>query len=777
MNFSEFLASGRITLDGAMGTELIKKGYRHSTEILNVENIAVLTEIHRGYVEAGSDIVCANTFNCNAKKANLSKYNLEQLIFGAVQAARAAMPKYVLYDCGPIGELLYPDGRLSFQECYELFREQAILAEKSGCDGVIIETMGDLRELKCAVLAFKENTALPVLCSMSFEENGRTFWGVDGMCFALTAQALGAEAVGINCGIGPDKAIEVVKKIVSVAKVPVFAKPNAGMPIFKEGRTYYDMDAECFAEHCLTLAKIGVSILGGCCGTDSEYIYLLKKAVSSVPVKKLNNGFDGLCSYANTARFGEKTLIIGERVNPTNKPLLKQAIKDCDYNYILGMCVEQAAENADVLDINVGMAGIDEAAILEGAITETQGVAALPFCIDTAKKTALERALRVTAGIPLINSVTGEKEAMERVFPLAKKYGAYVVALLLDENGIPESAAERLAIAEKIANFAKEYGLSSDRLLYDPLTMALSVNSDNGKILLNLIEELKNRGYKTVLGLSNISYGLPNRNKLNGALLNFVKKIGVTAVIVNPSLRENEDPDAIELLTGGDKNCEKYIEKNSAFVAEEPINSELNILECVVRGLTGEGMRILKKALTPECAGKIIEDEIIGGLNKLGERYEEGKVFLPALIAGSETAKAMLDYIKIVCFAEEGRYKATVLIATVKGDVHDIGKNIVKTVAANYGYRMIDLGRDVPAQRILAAAEQYKPQAVALSALMTTTLDNMTETVLLLKEKFPSTEILVGGAVVTAEYADSVGAHYSRDAREACVVLEKLFAD
>lgn len=776
MNFREFLKSGRVCLDGAMGTELIKRGYKTGTELLSVDAPDVLTEIHASYVRAGSDAVLANTFGANGIKADLSEYTLEQLIFGAAEAAFRARPKYVLYDCGPLGELLYPNGRLTFDEAYELFREQAVFARKAGFDGALIETMGDLKEMRCALLAFKENTDLPVMCSMSFEENGRTFLGADAACFALTAQALGADAVGVNCGLGPDKALSVMERIAEVARVPLLAKPNAGLPIFRNGETVYDMDKEAFALCAKKLAEAGASVIGGCCGTDPEFIRLTKQAVAEVPFRPLENRFDGVCSYASRAEFGKGTLIIGERVNPTNKPLLKQALKDGDFDYILGMCLEQREEGADMLDINAGLPGEDEAALLKRTIVATQGVVALPYCIDTAKKSALEDALRAYDGVALINSVSGEKSSMERVFPAAVKYGAYVIALCMDDGGIPKEAEKRLEIAEKIVAEAEKYGLGSDRLLFDPLTLAVSVDGSNGRVLLEVLDGLRARGLKTVLGLSNISYGLPARGKLNGALLGLIRKRGVTAAIVNPCLKENEDEASVALLTGKDPRCERYIAENAAAEPERERKTELSVRECVTRGLTGEGMRCLRAALTPQNAERIVEEEIIGGLDDLGERYERGAVFLPGLIAGSETARAMLDYLKAACHAEQSRIKATVVIATVKGDVHDIGKNIVKTVASNYGYRMIDLGRDVPTEKILAAVEEYRPQAVALSALMTTTLDSMTETAAAVRDRFPQVKILVGGAVVTEEYARNAGAYYSKDAREACVTLEKLFS-
>lgn len=774
MEFSKAIRTRRLLLDGATGTELIKRGYVAHTERLNVENPDVLTAIHRAYVEAGSDVVCANTFGCNRLKADPT-YSLDELIGGGIAAAKKSGAEYVVYDCGPLGELLYPNGRRTFDEAYELFAEQAILAKKHGADGVLIETMGDLKELRCALLAFIENTDLPVLCSMSFEESGRTFLGTEAACFVLTAQALGASAVGVNCGLGPDKLGSVIEKMLSVAKVPVFAKPNAGLPSYRNGATVYDMKKEDFRDHTLALAKKGATLVGGCCGTSPDFIKEISLGVKSLPFCAPKGQFDGICSYAMTADFSSGTKKIGERVNPTNRPLLKQALRSVDYDYILGECLQQKEEGADILDVNCGMAGVDEGALLEGAITAVQGIVALPLCIDTGKEVALKRALRAYDGIALVNSVNGEEKSLETVLPLAKKYGAYLVCLCLDENGIPHSVAERLAIAEKIRSRAERYGIESYRLLFDPLTLAVSVNHNNGKILLDTLDALRDRGYKTVLGLSNVSFGLPARQILNGALFRLVRERGVTAAIVNPALEECNDPVALQLLSGNDERCERYVRKFADVPTAVETKTDLTLRECVTRGRTADGMAILRATLTADNADRIIESDVIGGLDDLGEKYERGEVFLPGLIAGSETAKALLDHIKSTCYSEGKASKATVLIATVRGDVHDIGKNIVKTVAGNYGYNMIDLGRDVPTDKILAAIEQFRPQAVALSALMTTTLDNMTETIKEIKRSYLSVEILVGGAVVTPDYAESVGAHYSKDAREACVVLNRLF--
>ncbi len=781
MKLSELIRSKRIFLDGGMGSSLIKLGYstRHG-EIFNIEKPEVIKKIITGYLQAGSDIVLTNTFNANSKKADLSKYNLEEIITSAIKIAKECINnnQYVLYDCGPSGELMAPYGNTSFEEAYVIFAEQAKIVNNSGVDGVIIETFTDLQELRAAILAFKENTNLPIFCSMSFEKNGRTFFGVGVESFALTAQGLNVDAIGINCGTGPEEMYDNIAKLIEFTRVPVYAKANAGMPKYVNGETVYSLDAENFSYYMQKIASLGVNILGGCCGTDSNYIALTKKATESLPYKIFENNIDAVCSYAKTVNFGnDTTLLIGERVNPTNKPLLKEAIKNDDYNYILSMCLSQMTQGADILDINVGMAGIDEVEKLKNTVAYVQGVADVPLCIDTSKLPALKEALRITNGICIINSVNGEESVMENIFPLAKKYGSYMIALCLDNNGIPDSVDGRLAIAERIINKAKTYGIDKSKFLFDPLTLAVSVNKDNAIITLETIKELKNKfGVKTTLGLSNISFGLPNRENINATFFELVKRYKSDTAIINPATQPSLDSFAYNLLLGKDKNCEEYIANNTVQEAT-PLNVDTvyEISYCIEKGYTNEGMLALKQKVNQDNFAEIIDKDIIGGLNTLGYAYEKGTAFLPQLMAGSETAKAMLDYIKSKFIsANEQNPKATIVIATVKGDVHDIGKNIVKAVVANYGYRIIDLGKDIPTEIILEAIEKYKPQILALSALMTTTLDNMTSTINAVKTVYPDIVIMVGGAVVSTDYAEALKVNYSPNAQEFVKKLQHL---
>ncbi len=781
MKLIELLQSKRVFLDGGMGSSLINKGYstRHG-EIFNIEKPEIVKEIINGYLLAGSDVVLTNTFNANSKKADLSKYSLENIISSAIKIAKECVKdnQYVLYDCGPSGELMSPYGNTSFDEAYQIFAEQAIIVKNSSVDGIILETFTDLQELRAAILAFKENTDLPILCSMSFEKNGRTFFGVGIDSFALTAQGLDVDAIGINCGTGPEEMYANIATLIKYARVPVYAKANAGMPTYINGETVYSLEADNFAYFMQKIATLGINILGGCCGTDSQYIFLMKKATKDLPFQLFNNKIDAVCSYAKTVNFdNQKTLMIGERVNPTNKPLLKEAIKNDDYNYVLSMCLSQITQGADILDINVGMAGIDEAKKLTNTVAYVQGVADVPLCIDTSKILALTKALRVANGICIINSVNGEEASMENIFPLAKKYGCYMIALCLDNNGIPDNVSGRISIAKKIINKAKEYGIDKSKFLFDPLTLAVSVNTKNAIITLETITELKNKlDVKTTLGLSNVSFGLPNREKINSTFFELVRQYNSDTAIVNPSTAPGIEKYAYNLLTDKDYQCQEYIANNST--ADEPLMNVDNIYEisfCIEKGYTNEGMLALKQKINENNYSIIIDKDIIGGLNTLGDAYEKGTAFLPQLMAGSETAKAMLDYIRSKYITEsDNNNKATIVIATVKGDVHDIGKNIVKAVVSNYGYRVIDLGKDISTEVILNAMEKYKPQVLALSALMTTTLDNMTTTVNVIKNIYPNTIIMVGGAVVSRDYAQDLGIHYSPNAQEFVKQLQKL---
>ena len=773
---SRRIRCGRFYLDGGMGSTLISMGYStNGAEKLNLSSPSTIKKIHDGYFAAGSDIVYTNTFGANRLK--LPGENLRQIITAAVKTARlsAGDDRYVGYSCGPLGELLEPFGSMTFDEAYDCFREQAEIVANLDVDCVVLETITDLKELKAAILAFREHTNLPVWASMSFESNKRTYTGVSIGGFVLTAQGLGVDALGVNCGMGPDMMYENALELTKYASVPVFVKPNAGMPYFKDGKTFYDVDADLFAEQMSKIADLGISMLGGCCGTTAEYIKKTKEATEGKPYRIFGNITDAVCSASKVVPLNP-TLVIGERINPTGKPRLKQALTDGDFDYLVSLAVEQTEAGAQILDVNVGMGGIDEKECLVKAVDAVQAVSELPLCIDTSRKTALEEALRHAVGVVIINSVNGEEQSMADVFPLAKKYGAYVIGLCLDGDGVPETSEKRLEIARRILDGAEKYGVERDKILIDALTMAVSVNDNNAAVTAETVRRLTEMGVKTVLGLSNVSFGLPNRNVINGEFLRQMIEMKLTAAIINPTLKPRADKYARKALAGQDKGCADYIANVGGIKAEETASKEVGVFDAVLKGLKGECGRLFKEKINKDNFMSVIDGDIIPALNELGRRYEEGKAFLPQLIAGAESAKVLLDEIKASYMTESSAAKAVMLIATVKGDVHDIGKNIVKAVLSNYGYKIIDLGKDVGFEKIKENIDKYKPSIVGLSALMTTTLDNMADIVKKIKAYDKNIVVAVGGAVVTQSFADSIVADvYSKDAQEAVRKLEAVF--
>lgn len=772
MDILNFIQHNRLYLDGAMGSVLISMGYdTNGAELLNITNPDVISSIHKGYLDAGTRLIYTNTFGANSHKMK-DKMTLEKVVKAAVTVAKdAARPygAYVGYDCGPTGRLLEPFGKMTLAEAYSLYAEQADIIKDLPIDIVALETFSDTLEMKTALLAFKERTNFPVMCSMSFSEGMRTFTGAEVKAFCLIAESCGADAIGLNCSLGADGMLNLVKEIKKVANVPVFIKPNAGMPVFMNGKTSYDTDAETFSCYMADIAKEGISVLGGCCGTDAEYIKKTVEKTKDIPFSLYKNEVDAVCSYSALTPL-DGFFVIGERLNPTGKPLLKQAIIDDDYDYISSLCLEQAGDGAHILDVNAGMPGIDEAEKLMRIILKTQHITGLPLQIDTVKPAALEKALRALDGVGIINSVNAEQESLDKILPLAKKYGAYIVGLPLDGKGIPETAKGRLALAEKIVAEAEKYGIPRKRIIIDPLTLAVSVNANNAKITLETIALIKEKlNVKTVIGLSNVSFGLPNREIINAQFYKMAKDAGLTFAIVNPKLRPATNDAAQRLLLGLDEGCAAYIaSRTGAEKAAQAVQALPTIEEAIVKGLKKEALEIIKKDATAENYSSFISGEITGGLNKLGDMYEKGKAYLPQLMAGAEAAQAMLSYIKEKFIGERIGGEEVMLIATVKGDVHDIGKNIVKAILSNYDYRIIDLGKDVGTDAIIEAIIKYNPRYIGLSALMTTTLENMAESVKTIKAAYPRIVVAVGGAVVSASFAAACGADiYARDAQDA----------
>lgn len=769
-----------LIFDGAMGTELIKRGLdsRHAMSY-NVKKSSVISSIHKSYVNAGAEVIYTNTFSANEYNEDTAKYGLERIIKCALKNAKSASKEntYIMYSCGPLGKLMYPTGDMRFEHAYDHFARQArIVSKLNGFDGVVLETFTDLAELRAGILAFRENCSLPIFCSMSFDESGRTFSGNSLEVYARIVETLGVSGIGLNCGLGADKTCVNAKKLAKYTSLPIFVKPNAGMPIYRNGVSEYDVSPE---EFTVQMQKIvsqvpGIHGIGGCCGTDNRFISALTSAEYELCDKKRDEIKFALCSPQNTVSL-DKFTVIGERLNPTGKPALKKALTTFDFDYVYGLCAEQIAMGANVLDVNVGMAESDELGIMGEIVEYLSGKISVPLCIDSTKPEVIECALRRACGIVLINSVNGDRKSMEKVLPLAEKYGSAIIGLCLDEKGIPNAPKKRVDIAQRIRKNAIGYGIGEDRILFDSLTMAISVNNENAGITLETVRLLKNNGLKTVLGLSNVSFGLPQRDRINSTFYYLAKQAGLSSVIVNPALDANgADEISKNAILGMDKNCAEYIATYSDENKTLDKRVEHTVHECVYFGLLGEGLERIQEVCNEENYQRIIDEEIIGALNELGNDFEQGKRFLPGLMSGADCARAMLDYIKENFIKGGKREGSSIILATVKGDIHDIGKNIVKAVLSNYGYNVIDLGRDVSTENVLGAIDEFKPSAVGLSALMTTTLDSMEKTTLTIKEKYPEVPVLLGGAVVSSDFAKRLGAYYSENAQDCVKVLKNL---
>lgn len=762
-----------------MGTMLQKSGLKtgETPELLNITHPEIIENIHSMYIEAGSDIVYANTFGANRYKLEGSGHTVKELIGAGIACAKNACRKsgreaYAALDIGPIGQLLEPTGSLSFEEAYDIFKEEVLAAEEA--DLIVIETMTDLYEVKAALLAAKENSDKPVICTMTFEQNGRTFTGCSCSAMALTLTGLGADAIGVNCSLGPTELMPVVEEICRWTNLPVAVKPNAGLP--DPNTNLYNVTPEEFAEAAANFSDMGVKILGGCCGTSPEYIKsLTEKLRFKQAVERTVDIPAAVCSYANTCVI-DQPRIIGERINPTGKKRFKEALKSGDINYILGQAIEQSGAGADILDVNVGLPDIDEKAMMVRTVKALQGVTDLPLQIDSTIPEVIEAALRVYNGKAIVNSVNGEEKSLETILPIVKKYGAAVVGLALDENGIPKTADKRFAIAEKIMHRAMEMGIPKQDIFIDCLTLTASAEQEGVMETVNALYRVKQElGLKTVLGVSNISFGLPNRELINSNFLQICLSHGLDLPIINPNIPAMTGAvRAYKLLTNIDKNAAEFIAAyNNATPPPTPkASGELNVspeglLFAVQNGLKQDGAAITEKLLETTDPMVIVDDMLIPALDRTGADFESGKIFLPQLILSAGVAQAAFEVIKSKISKEGSSVsKGKVVLATVKGDIHDIGKNIVKVLLENYGYEVIDLGRDVEYQAVADAASPEDVKLVGLSALMTTTLKSMEETIALLRKVKPGIKIVVGGAVLTPEYAEKIGADfYAKDAK------------
>ncbi len=784
MDFNQLLKNKFVFLDGAMGTELQARGLKLGgvPEILNFTHPEWIEDIHKTYISAGANIIYTNTFGANRYKLEETNKTTEEVITEAIKIAKSACKgtdTLVALDIGPIGQLLEPTGSLSFEEAYDIFKEQIIAGKDA--DVIVFETMTDLHEIKAAVLAAKENSSKPVLCTMTFEQNLRTFTGCSISSMAMTLQGLGVDALGLNCSLGPKELLPVVKELVKWTSIPVIVKPNAGLP--NPETNTYDISPQEFSDYMIELSKLGVKIFGGCCGTTPKFIKSLTDTFKNIEYTP-NTSFEevsAICSPSNTVII-DQPRIIGERINPTGKKVFKEALKNNDIDYILGQAIEQIHAGADILDVNVGLPDIDEKNMMITVVKKLQSIVDVPLQIDSTIPEVLESALRIYNGKPIVNSVNGEEESLNSVLPLVKKYGASVVGLTLDKNGIPAKAEDRVNIAEKIINKAMSLGIKKSDIYIDCLTLTASAEQSGVMETLKALKMVReNFGVQTVLGVSNISFGLPNRELVNHNFLTMALTYGLTLPIINPNVESMTGAiRAYKLLKGIDKNSVEFIksygnQQNTKTTAEK--SSTIDIFYAIENGLKNDGAKITEELLKTLSPMQIINEMLIPALDKSGNLFEKGIIFLPQLILSAEVAQAAFEIIKKHMIKENNApvSKGNIVLATVKGDVHDIGKNIVKVLLENYGYTVIDLGKDVEYQAVVDAVIEHKSKLVGLSALMTTTLKSMEETIKLIKLNNLDCKIVVGGAVLTPDYAIKIGADfYAKDAKESVDVAKKI---
>ena len=801
MTFSEFLKDNIVYLDGGMGTLLQAKGLKpgDAPERWNISHPDVICGIHRDYFDAGSNIVCTNTFGANTLK--YSKDELEKIIRAAVKNAAdaraqssSAGEKFIALDIGPSGKLLKPLGDLDFEDAVGVFAETVRIGTSCGVDLILIETMNDSYETKAALLAAKENSDLPAIVCNAYGEDGKLMTGASPAAMAAMLEGMGAAALGANCSLGPRQLRGVAMELLQNASVPVILKPNAGLPRSVDGKTVFDVTAEDFSDEVCELVKKGIRVVGGCCGTTPSYIKALTdktRGMTPVPVRDKN--LTVVSSYTHAVKLGKAPILIGERINPTGKKRFKQALLENDMDYILAEGVKQQEKGVHILDVNVGLPGIDEVTVLKNAVCELQAVIDLPLQIDTSDIRAMEAALRRYNGKAMINSVNGKEESMEAVFPLVKKYGGVVVALTLDENGIPATADGRVEIAEKILRRAAAYGIGKNDIVFDTLTMTVSADNTAALTTLEALRRIKNGlGCHTSLGVSNVSFGLPCRDAVNSVFFAMALENGLSAAIMNPySADMMKTYYTYNALSGLDENCAAYIGASDSFAAvpspgtaapaasartAEDFSSELQ--RAVVKGLRDRAADITRELLVSIPPLDIVNNEIIPALNIAGTGFENKTVYLPQLLMSAEAAKSAFEVIKThMSGSGKTAGKGVFVIATVHGDIHDIGKNIVKLLLENYGFDVVDLGKDVPPETVAEAVVRLHAPLAGLSALMTTTVPAMEETIKLLREKAPWCRTVVGGAVLTQEYADKIGADkYAKDAMETVRYAESVIS-
>jgi len=785
-----------IIFDGAMGTVLQQRGLKAGDvpEKLNIEKSKEIIDIHKSYLEAGAEILTTNTFGANALKMEEINYSVEEVIAAALGNARQAVIESgvdaaVALDMGPLGELLEPMGSLTFDEAYNFYQQQVLVGVEFGADLIHIETIADLYEARAAVLAAKENSNLPVFCTLTFEEDGRTFTGSSIRSMISVLEGLGVDGIGLNCSLGPEKLEPLVEEVLKYSKTPVILQANAGLPVMENGETVFKISPAEYFKPLARLYEKGLAVVGGCCGTNEKFISLIAANLKNKKVKKREVTKESLvCSPSQSVDLAGVN-VVGERINPTGKAAFKDALRNGDLDYILKVAVEEVDAGADILDVNLGLPDIDEKEMMVKVIKELQGILDIPLQIDSSDPEVIEAALRYYNGTAIVNSVNGEVEVLEKTLPAVKKYGAAVIGLTMDDNGIPDTAAGRFAIAERIVNKAAEFGISRDKIIIDCLTLTASAQQEGVKETLKAVKMVKEKlGVKTTLGVSNVSFGLPARPILNKTFLSMALYQGLNLPIIDPNDEEMMAAvKAAAVLNNIDQGAAQYIEymtesENEADSAEkiERENEESDLQTVIVKGLKSEAARLTKALLKEKEALEVVNHYLIPALDIVGERYEKGEIFLPQLVQSAETVKEAFSVLKEEMARTGGRdiTKGKIVMATVKGDVHDIGKNIVKTVLENYGYQIIDLGRNVNIKEVVKAVQENEVKLLGLSALMTTTVKNMEKTIKAVHEKNSECKIMVGGAVLTADYANMIEADfYARDAKEAVEIAKKIFAE
>lgn len=771
-----------LVFDGGFGSELERLGLLGDVpEDLNITAPEAISSIHISYANAGADIISTNTFGLNPIKYH-GRYGLGEVAAAACENAKKS-GKTVFFDVGPTGAMMEPMGSLKFEEAYEAYKTVAEIS-RDICDGYILETFTDIYELKAAILAFKENTDLPIFATMTFDQSGRTLTGSTPEIVAYTLEGLGVDALGVNCSLGPKELTPIVGRLLSSTKLPVIVQPNRGLPELKNGKTVYSMGSDEFFEAVSEMVKMGVSVVGGCCGTTPEFIKKLSVFSGQNVKEHEHKPLTAVCSQSIICSL-DGVKICGERLNPTGKKKLKEALINEDFDYIVSEALNQQENGADLLDLNCGLPQIDEKTLMPRLIKKIQEFCDLPIQIDSSDSAAIEAAARVCNGIPLINSVNGDEAVMARVFPVAKKYGAVVLGLAMDENGVPKTAEERLEIAKRIIKRAGDYGIPPEKIMIDALVVTASAEQELVRETLKAVGLVSALGVKTALGVSNVSFGLPNRPLLNRTFLAMALGQGLNMPIMNPSDSEMVGTvRAFELLSGIDKNSENYISIYKDFVpaasgtlsAKKEEKSGDTLYDCVRSGLKNRASELAKKELEHRPPMEVVNDILIKALNDVGQLYEQGKLFLPQLISSAEAAKSAFAEVTAK-LPDSSAKKGRVVLATVKGDVHDIGKNIVKVVVQSYGWEVIDLGKDVPPSDVVNAVKKFEPFAVGLSALMTTTVPNMKETIEALREAGCKAKIFVGGAVLNPETAEKIGAdYYTADALEMAKTLDSALS-